>query len=99
MDFKFKVPCDELLDGINLDDRESGSDVTDLVGVYFGGDDGFPQEIWNDGKLYFEFQMGDPVGIWCYTKTKKDAKSMVVYLANLMGERPQDVYHRWIFEV
>ena len=104
MKFKYKVPCDEIFHlpefGAVIDGKASGDPIDEEMGVHFGGDDNFPQgELCVDKTISFEFQMGDPVGLWCYAKTKKDAKAMVDYLAYLTGEVPSDVYHRWIFEV
>jgi hypothetical protein len=100
MDWKFKVPCDdfgvEVIDGLLSGDEE----VNERVGVYYGGDDNFPQEIFlKEGRLYFEFQATDPVAIWGYAKDLEAAQALVDYLAYRMGEVPEEVYDRWIFEV
>lgn len=103
MKFKYKVPCDALTGhSFNrvIDGKASGDDIDEEMGVYFGGDDYFPQnELCVDKTLSFEFQMDDPVVLWCYAKTKKAAKAIVDYIAYNQGEVPSDLYDRIIYEV
>lgn len=104
MDWKFKVPCDAMFEmgpmSSALDGKLSGDDIDEEIGVYFAGDDGFPQdELCVRKTLSFEFQMMSAIPVWCYAKDLDSAKRMVDYLASHAGENPHDVYDRWIFEV
>ena len=104
MEWKFKVPCDAMFDSgpmcQALDGKSSGDEIDEEIGVYFGGDDGFPQnELCIDKTISFEFQMMEDVPVWCYAKDLNSAKSIVDYLSLLTGENPHDVYDRWIFEL
>jgi hypothetical protein len=99
--YKYKVPCDALLSALPaeaLDGKSSGDDFDEKIGVHLGGDDYFPQEeLCTDKTISFEFFVGDPVGLWCYAKTKKAAEAIVDYIAHQEGEVPSDLYHRIIY--
>lgn len=104
MDWKFKVPCDSFFDSQSLaaalDGKMSGDDVDEEIGVYLGGDDNFPQnELCIDKTISFEFQMMEPVPLWCYAKTLDAAKAVVDYIAYNEGEHPADLYDRIIYPV
>ena len=104
MEFKFKVPCDLMLDDTRfataVDGKMSGDDIDEEIAVYYAGEDYFPQnELCVDKTISFEFNMADPVGLWCYAKDLDSAKAMVDYIAHEEGEVPSELYDRIIFEV
>lgn len=99
---KFKIACDEIFDQVYTMSTacgnawESGTDVTEEVCVYKGGEDSFPQEEVGAGEIAFEFSATDPVHLWGYAQNMKSARALVDYLAWEAGENPGDVYHKWI---
>lgn len=103
-EFKFKVPCDIMFNDPRgarvVDGKLSGDDIDEEVGVYFAGDDGFPQrELCVDKTISFEFDMSDPVGMWCFAKDIDSAKALCDWIAYELGEVPSDLYDRIIYEV
>ena len=103
-EFKFKVPCDIMFNDPRgsqvVDGKLSGDDIDEEVGVYFGGEDYFPQrELCVDKTISFEFNMYDPVGIWCWAKDLAGAKAICDWIAYEAGEVPSDLYDRIIHKV
>ena len=102
--YKYKVPCDSFFESSSvaaaIDGKLSGDPIDEEIAVYLAGDDYFPQnELCIDKTISFEFQMSDPVGLWCYAKTRSAAEAIVDYIAYQQGEVPSDLYDRIIYEV